>query len=190
MDFKLNYNYKKISTEKLLEFFEKDFVESLCMRCPNYSKIWSCPSFNLDIVKYFSKYRYAYIIGAKVYYKDVADYYNSDDDLNKIINDVYNNARSIFDKQLLNIELDNDDSKALYAGRCMICEKCSREDNKPCLHYDKMRYSLEALGINVSSITENVLEDKILWNKDGLPEYCLLIGAVLSNKDYLAIELP
>jgi hypothetical protein len=45
-----------------------------------------------------------------------------------------------------------------------------------------MHLSLESMGFDVASISEDILGDKILWAKESLPEYIILVSAIFSQE--------
>ena len=46
-----------------------------------------------------------------------------------------------------------------------------------------MRYSIEALGGNVTKAVQLYYDDTILWTENGhLPEYFILLGGLLKSK--------
>jgi hypothetical protein len=38
------------------------------------------------------------------------------------------------------------------------------------------------MGFDVASLCEDILGDKILWTKESLPEYIILVSAILSQE--------
>ena len=56
---------------------------------------------------------------------------------------------------------------------------------KPCKHPDRMRYSMEATGLNVQRLSLDFLEHELLWYKDKtLPRYTSAVTLVLYNEDF------
>ncbi|KYH34750.1 hypothetical protein CLTEP_13490 [Clostridium tepidiprofundi DSM 19306] len=178
MNNEIIYKIKKITIDELLKYHNPNVVYNYCKQCPDYNKFWSCPVFNFSEKEYIKKYTYAYIISAKLYTKEA---HSNNDESQNDINLYYNSLRKIFDKKLLELEKNYENTVSLFAGRCYICEKCSKILNKPCIHPEYMRYSLESLGIEVTKIVEDILNDKILWSQYSKQEYILLVGALLSK---------
>ncbi|MHA1678900.1 MAG: DUF2284 domain-containing protein, partial [Promethearchaeota archaeon] len=69
-------------------------------------------------------------------------------------------------KFINNIESNNDNVFILWDGHCRLCEKegkkCTYDEGQPCRYPDKIRYSMEAVGINVIE-TVRKLSFKIEW---------------------------
>ena len=168
---KVIYNIKKITIEELLKYFNPKIVHNYCKQCPDYDKFWSCPEFSFNEKQYLRQYNYAFIISAKLY--------AGEDE----INSYYSQLRKIFDKKLLELEKKYKHTTSLFAGRCYLCDICSKLSNKPCIYPEYMRYSLESLGIEVTKIVEEVLKDKIIWSNDSKQEYILLVGGLLSKEN-------
>jgi predicted metal-binding protein len=84
----------------------------------------------------------------------------------KIINSFYRKdfLRDALEKEMLNF-LDNYQNNykerlVLWDGFCRICykenKKCTYDSGKPCRYPDRIRYSIEAVGINVDQTVKNV----------------------------------
>ncbi|MDR0880150.1 MAG: DUF2284 domain-containing protein [Clostridioides sp.] len=84
--------------------------------------------------------------------------------------------------ELLELEKQDPNIRALSMGRCTECEICTRQEGKDCRNKDKMRYSIEALGGDVVGITQDLLHHEIKWSKGNeIPEYFILVGGLLSK---------
>ena len=87
----------------------------------------------------------------------------------KLMNDIY--------------ALENDDSVALFLGRCSLCMKCTREFGMPCKMPFKLRYSIESLGGDVDRTINDLFGFEILYASDNkLPEYLIFVGGLLYDK--------
>lgn len=189
----ITYNIKEISISELLKFFNISTIRSYCKSCPSYNKTWSCPDYDFSEEEYIKKYKFAYIIGAKLYYNKIEPKINELKSQGKkdmdISTELYYTLRKIVDKKIFSVENSFKNSKCLLAGKCNLCPTCAKEHNFPCTHPEKLRYSLESLGFEVSSITENILKDKIIFTKDSLPPYSLCIYAVFSKEKISESEI-
>lgn len=71
------------------------------------------------------------------------------------------------------------------SGSCRLCKPCYCKMGKPCKHPDRMRYSMEATGLNVQRLSLDFLEHELLWYKDKtLPRYTSAVTLVLYNEDF------
>ena len=88
------------------------------------------------------------------------------------------------DALLESAERETPGSLRLDAGRCRVCETCARRKEKPCRFPEKLRYSLESLGGNVSALAADKLGAPVLWgSREAPPEYFVLVGAVLTKEE-------
>ncbi len=62
-------------------------------------------------------------------------------------------------------------SISISSGGCNLCNECNRKDGLPCRQPDKMRYSLDAFGFDLTAITKDMFDIDILWCKERLPDY-------------------
>lgn len=120
MDLPIEYKIQKTSIKDLLTFHNIDLISSYCKQCPHYSNIWTCPELSIDPLTYLNQFNYVYIIGAKVCYSnlsgDLKEYIDSEKDISKIVNTIYNNTRQIFDEKMFSLE------QTSYFN-CITCRK-------------------------------------------------------------------
>jgi len=184
------HNIEERTIEEVKVYYQPKKYLEYCKACQYYNKIWTCPPYDFDTSEILANYQYIYVMGSKLYIKDLGEDFKdllAHEDLEYVSNEIYSAARKVVDAKLLGIEEGNKDLKVLLAGRCLVCSPCTREGEHSCRYPDKMHFSLESLGFDVSSICEDLLGDKILWTKDSLPEYFLLVSVVLS-REQLNIE--
>ena len=63
------------------------------------------------------------------------------------------------------------------AGPCLICKRCAKEENKPCLFLSRARPCMEACGIDVYQTARNngFFIEPLRQRTDTQNEYCLLL---------------
>lgn len=179
------HNIKETTLEELRKYLQPEVYIEYCKQCMYYNKIWACPPYDFEITKILKDYQFAYIIGSKLYIKDLDDNLKElldKKDLEYAINKIHTNSRLVLDEKLDRISKEGKHLQTLLAGRCMICDICTREKHIPCIHPEKMLYSLEAIGFDVSSICQDILGEKMLWASEGMPEYFIFVSAVLSQE--------
>ena len=177
---------EKLTADIDVNEFVENYVDierfgTLCKECENYEKNWNCPPFDFDVMDVWNSYSKLKIIAFKMNFDDeelAADF--SDRELEfilkrlermkvKLMNDIY--------------ALEDENSYALFLGKCSLCMKCTREFGMPCKMPFKMRYSIESLGGNVDQIIEDVFGFKILYAQNNrLPEYMIYVGGILYDK--------
>ena len=156
-------------------------VHAYCRDCPDYNKRWSCPPYDFSVEAYWKRFSRILLYEEKVLItpnRQVEVY--SQEEINAISRSILAPTKRRVTDYLLVLEGQNPGSRALFAGNCELCGSCTKEKSIPCIHPDKMRYSIEALGGNVSLAAQIYFDDTVLWAKEGhLPKYLLLIGGLL-----------
>lgn len=182
--------YRLVPMDVLIENyrFEQKFME-LCRECANYGTNWACPPFDFDTEDYLRRYRYAHIFAVK--WRHSADTIARNDTMEKAI--AYSRALFHRGKEkmltlLYRLEGQYAGSVGMSAGGCSICGRCSRFGGQPCIHPDKVRHSPEALGFDLTMISKDFLGIEILWGRDALPEYQVLLNALFTTEPYREIE--
>lgn len=161
-----DFKKKHIDVEKFLGF---------CKACPNYSKIWSCPSYDFDPMDVWNKYSYLTLLSYKITFENE----NSEEREEAMLK-----VKMMLLKELLQVESYNPDSLALGAGACNLCgkENCARRYNEPCRNPQYMRYSIESLGGDVVGALKEYFNLEISWGENGdMPPYIILLGGLLSK---------
>ncbi len=171
-----------ISVPEYLEGFVDvpTFLEA-CKACPNYDRVWSCPSYDFDVMKYWNRYKTFRLLATKITFDDAC--------LSK--NLYAGGAKELLDKilpaekqklsdELLRAEKLNPGSISLSAGSCHLCPQCTKPTGKSCLNPEMMRYSIESLGGNVGLTIEKLLGLSLEWMEEGkLPHHFVLVCGLL-----------
>lgn len=154
-----------------------------CRDCPNFDRRWSCPPYDFSAEALWKQYT-DILLCEKIVYVDpvLREVPYSQEEINEISRELLAPTKNQMTENLLVLESKYPGSRALFAGTCDVCAICAKELNEPCFHPEKMRYSIEALGGNVSRAVQVYFDDTILWAKDGLlPEYYILLGGLLKH---------
>lgn len=184
MKMKTINTFNEIKINEILDkYWDRDKFLKLCKDCGNYGKFWSCPPYDFEVYDYLIQYDYVYIIGTKMIFTDETIKNNdSKEKIKDFTKFTLESMRNILGEKLLELEDKFGQGKSLYAGSCLLCENCTKEENKNCCNVDKMRFSLESLGFDVSKIAGNLLDIELKWASDSLPEYYTLVSAFLSKE--------
>lgn len=142
---------------------------------------WSYPPFDFDVDELWHSYNKLKLIAFKIEFsEEELEHIFEEKELDfilkrferykvRLMNDIY--------------MLEDENSLALFLGKCNLCMKCTREFGMPCKMPFKMRYPIEALGGDVDKTVEDIFGYKILYAHDGkLPEYLIFVGGVLYDK--------
>lgn len=149
-------------------------VQSYCVnsnfKCPNYNHSWACPPEAPYLEKEVSTFNKFFLI----YYKCDLNKHIEKEKLkhpnqsekrikNKLL--MTNFLRDKLEQEIfefLNEFQDNCKQKfVLWDGHCRVCynildKDCSYDSGEPCRYPDKIRYSMEAVGIDVTKTVRNV----------------------------------
>lgn len=175
--------YKKVDVKDYKsKYLHIERFLNLCKECHNFNNRYSCPPYEFDINEFIDKYKYAYIIGTKI----IVDKNKvKPEDIYPIIKEV----RVDLDKKLIEKEKKYNNSLALFAGCCVLCDTCEKEFSRPCKNPDLLRYSFESLGFDVTSTAKEVLDTEILWSKNGeVLDYYFLVAGFFTNEENLDLN--
>jgi len=169
-DFQQRYQHR----EKFLAF---------CRECPRYDAAWSCPPLPFDPQEYLQRFAWINVICAKITISpEVIATADTPDKIKAMGWEILLDVKLDLEEKLRRLEKDIPASVSLSSGGCNLCPSCSRKDGDPCRHPDKMRYSLDAFGFDLSAITKDMFAIDILWCKDRLPAYFTLIHGLLTKE--------
>lgn len=163
------------------------FCSSLCKtECGNYHKKYSCPPLATSFSVLSEPYKYMVVSLVKVNTESYNKIYNTVRMINVVEKSI---QRKIFDEVLINLK----DHRliALKSGSCRLCRKCNFQKNLPCKHPDKMRFSLEATGVNVNKLALSCFDFPLQWyykGKQDFPEYLCVVGGILTNNPNKVLE--
>jgi predicted metal-binding protein len=160
-----------------------DDVMKLCAACPIFGKNWSCPPFGFDVDEFLGRFNHVYLFGIKMAHDEGtrAAARGAEKSLKYSVWLMDNVNLKMLDI-LHDLERKYSGSRGASGGSCKICPRCARADDLPCRFPDRMRNSIESLGFNVSMISEELLGLKILWFKDELPPYQVLVNALFTRE--------
>lgn len=182
MEYTTQMKEAEISVSDYLDKYVKaeEFIQ-YCRACPNFGKIWSCPEYDFDTVEYFRKHSRLRVIGLKIIYSPgTREKTYSREEMREVIAGSMHVERRKLDEYLRELE-EKTGGTALNAGSCNICpEGCARPEGKNCRFPDRMRYSLESLGADITTTIGDLLGIELVWDKEGkLPEYYTLVAGLL-----------
>ena len=155
-----------------------------CRECPRYDTVWSCPPLDFDADEYLEKFAWVNVVGAKVVLSQrVIEEADTAEKVRTMGWKIVSAVKLELEEKMRQIEGQVPGSVSLSSGGCNLCKECSRKEGKPCRMPEKMRYSLDAFGFDLSAITKDMLGINILWCRDRLPEYFTLIHGLLTAEE-------
>lgn len=171
-----------ILSEFITKYQNQEKFMAFCQECPNYNTLWSCPPLLFDAEQFLREYSYITIIGVKVIYPDeTIRFADTPEKISKVTKQSLREVKDKLSAAMLAWEAQIPNSVSLASGGCYFCERCSRQDDLPCRHPEKMRYSLDAFGFDLTAITAELLAIELKWPQGSLPEYYTLIHALLTK---------
>lgn len=142
-----------------------------CRACPNYGRIWSCPPYGFEVTEYWQRYSRLRLLVLKV---PVAALKSEE------VGPRLAEARNALDGMLQTLEARHPGSMALQSGCCLLCSTCARSCGEDCRHPDRLRYSIESLGGDVTAALKELLEVELQWySPEQVPDYLVQAGGLL-----------
>lgn len=170
-----------IKNADILEhYYQREVLEQACKEgCPNYGNKWSCPPFSHPYKNIMGKYRKAVLICMSAdmeQYLDIKNKYLAVKAANVTL-------KNSVEKMARRIETEVN-GYALLSGSCRLCKPCACKKHQKCRHPDKMRYSIEAVYLNVQNMCRDLLDFELLWySNKTLPLYTSTVSLVLYNEE-------
>lgn len=179
-----------VSVDHYLEkYVDVETFLQACKACPNYEKIWSCPSYDFDVIEYWKKYNTLELVAIKIIFDEaVAGKQLTKEEQEDITKNSIWEVKAQLSAELYEKEKALPGSISLSAGSCTLCKDadalsegfCTRLEGKPCRFPDKMRYSIESLGGNVGATLSELMEIELEWIQEGrIPSYFVLVSGLL-----------
>ena len=135
----------------------------------------------IDADAYLNKYAWVNVVGAKIILdQKVIEKADTPEKIKAEGWRIVTEVKQKVEAEMLKLELQLPGSIALSSGGCSLCRECTRKVGELCRQPDKMRYSMDAFGFDLSAITKDMLGIDIMWCKGRLPDYFTLIHGILT----------
>lgn len=188
-DVKGRYETKRLTARIGMEefmaggFIDPDRFLAFCRECPNYGRLWSCAPYDFDIKRYWQGFSVFTVIGIQIIPDpEIRSIIYNPEDAGTILALMRREEKKQLSEELFDMQDSHPGSVLLTAGSCDLCSTCTRPSGAPCVHPDRMRYSIESLGGNVEKTARELLGTELLWTRDGvLPAYTMLVGGLLER---------
>lgn len=174
---KLKTIYTKANV--LNKYEDKPAFDQLCAEgCPNYNNKWSCPPFSPSFSHISKNYSEAILL---LLYCNLSQFNYIKTEYMKI--KASNSILKATSTKLTRFLEEEVNGLALSSGSCRLCNSCNRKKGQECKKPNAVRYSMEALGLNVSLIAQELFNHSLLWYKDkAAPDYSTVVAGVLTNQ--------
>lgn len=186
----MNYTTEQLSNKITVQEYLKDYVDvpkflACCQACPDFGKKWSCPPYDFNVMDYWNKFKYLYVIGTRIIIpKEETMCIHSKETISVFLKHDLGSEKKKLSDVMHRLEDQYPGSKSLAAGNCDYCKECLRLKGKPCCKPDQMRYSIESLGGDVGRTTKDLLGWELKWMTEGkLPEHFILVNGLLTTED-------
>ncbi|MFH0752297.1 MAG: DUF2284 domain-containing protein [archaeon] len=141
--------------------------------CKNYGTKHSCPPSSPALENHV-KEKYLFVIMMSIdltQLKEYKEYHRV-----RLANAV---LKSRIEKLMRTLEIN---SRFLSTGSCRLCKPCQKKKGEPCKHPDKMRYSMESLGIDCNHLCSTLFNKPLQWRRKGTEiEYTSVVCAIPSE---------
>ena len=167
----------------LTRYREPERFLPYCKACRNYGALWSCPPLEVDANAVLAGFAKAQIVAVKIVY-DAQTIAEADtaEKVNAVTFKSLQAVKSRLFEAMLEAEAQSPGSRSFSSGGCHLCASCTRPEGKPCRQPQRMRYSLDAFGFDLTRIAQDALGIELQWPKQGLPAYYTLVHALLTKE--------
>lgn len=179
--FDIAVQVRTISTAHLLDtYYDPVTFHTCCRGCPEHNRRWSCPSGVPDTREFFAPYSRVMLIGVKVRYAEDCRWESRlPGHLEPVRQRTYGRVKKMVHALQLAFEDCFPGAYSIAAGRCEQCAVCTRPSGQPCAKPDRMRYSFSAFRFDLGRLADEVLDMPLKWCAEGLPEYNVILCAML-----------
>ena len=167
--------------ETIIPIFSFDHAEKYkvaCEACHKFGKNFACPPHSPYFPNYLEKQSYAKVLCVRMpqeYFKDVIQ--------EKIYRECFRTARRILVEKLLSYR--NQGYLVAGSGFCLACDVCAVEEGEEkCIKPNKKVYSLESIGVNLTTLTKSCFGFELEWSADEqTSDFVCSLGAVFVNEN-------
>lgn len=181
-------NYKvshKKATIEAYEFVNRyrdpQRMQALCGDCPSYGKSWGCPPHDFDVESVSDGFSSVDLLATIIEFDEQTRLACNTPAMareaaERAMSDVFGTCLPA----MYEMESQNPGSRC-FTFRCQLCpEGCTRVEGLPCRHPERLRYSLEAVGFDVTAAARELLGIDLEWSSDGLlPGTITLVTALM-----------
>ena len=181
----MNYTLtnKKVTvdaTDFIRRYRDVESIEAFCKQCPGFGKSWGCPPFDFDPCAVSDGFKTVTLMGTTITFDVATRNACTTPEMSAVTGrDAMEQVWKTLLPKLMEMEREVPGSR-VFTFRCSLCpEGCTRPHGLPCRHPELLRYSLEAVGFDVSAASRELLGIDLEWSSDGsLPRHLTLITAL------------
>ena len=174
-----------VKADCITEYSDKNLFTTLCRTgCINYNKKWSCPPHSPDYQEVSTGWNYLFILYARM---ELSQFSYVKNDYLKV-----RAANSILKSRVEKFlrKMAEKHGNYISTGSCRLCKPCMCKKGLPCARPELMKYSFEALGIDVGKLVHEQFRKPLLWYKPHcLPDYTAVVCGLLTNDEITVQDL-
>lgn len=167
------------SKADMMRYHDPVRILGYCRSCEKHGMFWSCPPFEDPPLSQLPEWTHAVLVTQKTRV-------DSGSTKEQLITQ-FLAARQILGDRMKKWESGG--TVVVIAGHCSGCTVCTRSEGDACCSPSRMRYSLEALGFDVTGLAEGLAGQTVHWPTNGMPDYLMTVGALLCPSLDLANSL-
>ncbi len=165
-----------VSKAAMMRHHDPERIQGYCRGCEKFGLFWSCPPFESPPLSRLPAWTHALLMTQKTWV-------DASSTPAALI------AQFMASREILSAGMtpaEGDGVVAVIAGHCSGCRVCTRPKGIPCNVPARMRYSLEALGFDITGLAGQLAGETVHWPKSGVPDYLMIVGALLCASHELA----
>jgi len=167
--------------EWLARYWRPERAGSGCPECPKHGQRWSCPPGVPDLDGYLGGRPQINLLAVRVSYTEEERAARDAETLRAIQARRYDHATNELMTAMRSLRALTPGAVLIGAGECRYCLRCTREQGLPCAYPEELTYSFSALGVDLGAMSEELFHWPLLWSKEGLPEYQVILCALVSD---------
>lgn len=152
-----------------------------CPECPEHGRRWSCPPGVPDLAQYLGGRPLINLLAARVRYTEEERSAHDAEAVRQIRERRYDHATNDLMTALRSLRALSPGSILIGSGECRYCLQCTRGQGLPCAYPEELAYSFSALGVDLSAMSAELFGWPLLWSAEGLPEYQVILCALVSD---------
>lgn len=170
--------FSALSPDICYGFEDKKKFSMLCANgCCNFDKKWSCPPHSPSFRDYTRGWDNLVVLYFRIDLNQLG-YIKNDYLKIKAANSI---LKSRSDRFLREASLGG--KRFISSGSCRLCHPCKCKAGEKCTYPNKMAYSFEALGIDVTGLVERCFSTTLSWYRSRkLPQYTAVVCGLLTNE--------
>lgn len=169
--------------EFIARYRDVERMAALCAQCPSHGNSWGCPPYAFYPETVSNGFKTVTLMGTTIEFDETTRAECTTPETSRVVaTQAMQEVWKTLLPELYEKERQVKGSRC-FTFRCTLCpEGCTRPEGKPCRHPDRLRYSLEAVGFDVSAMSHDLLGIDLEWSSDGsLPKHITIITALFQR---------